>query len=216
MKEWIGWTGGGAPKQLRYADGSITNSPKKIADMMVNYYSQKVKNIQKENPCSGDPLERVREMMRGKECVFKLREVTEDEVSGAVRRMKNSSALGADNIPADLFKKTIKFTKKAITYMINLSTKNNDFATLWKISKVIPLLKPDGDHLNPKDFRPVSLLGPLSRLVEMLVCIQVMKYLEDNCLLHSSIHGYGKDHSCASAIIEMYNNAIVAQESGEW
>ena len=100
--------------------------------------------------------------------------------------------------------------------MINLSTKNNDFATLWKISKVIPLLKPDGDHLNPKDFRPVSLLGPLSRLVEMLVCIQVMKYLEDNCLLHSSIHGYGKDHSCASAIIEMYNNAIVAQESGEW
>ena len=81
--------------------------------MMVNYYSQKVKNIQKENPCSGDPLERVREMMRGKECVFKLREVTEEEVSGAVRRMKNSSALGADNIPADLFKKNHQVHKES-------------------------------------------------------------------------------------------------------
>ena len=114
LKEWIGWTGGGAPKQLIYADGSITNSPKKIADMMVNYYSQKVKNIQKENPCSGDPLERVREMMRGKECVFKLREVTEEEVSGAVRRMKNSSALGADKIPADLLKNQSSSERKQL------------------------------------------------------------------------------------------------------
>ena len=104
--------------------------------MMVNYYSQKVKNIRKENPCSGDPLERVREMMRGKECVFKLREVTEDEVSGAVRRMKNSSALGADNIAADLLKKTIKFRKKAITHIINLSIKKKTLPRYGKYQKL--------------------------------------------------------------------------------
>ncbi len=68
----------------------------------------------------------------------------------------------------------------------------------------------------PRNYRPVSILGPLSRLVEKIVCIQVIDYLETNNLLHPSIHGYRKAHSCSTAVIDMYEEAIMAQEEGQF
>ncbi len=128
--------------------------------------------------------------------------------------MKNSTSLGPNGLQADLFKKSSKYTLKAICHIANLSIRTKSFASLWKVAKVIPIWKGD-DELEAKNYRPVSLLNPLSRLVEKLVSNQVMKYLEENQLFHENIHGYRKQHGCVTALLEVYEDAIAAQHHGE-
>ena len=55
----------------------------------------------------------------------------------------------------------------------------------------------------------------MSRLAEMIVCDQVVKCLEENGLLHERIHGYRKYHGYTSSIIEVYEEALDAQERQE-
>ena len=62
----------------------------------------------------------------------------------------------------------------------------------------------------------MSLLSPLSRLVEKIISRQVMDYLETNGLLHPDIHSYRKEHGCATSLLEMYEEAVNAQEEGNY
>ena len=50
--------------------------------------------------------------------------------------------------------------------------------------------------------------------MESIICRQVTEYLESNGLLKPTIHGYHGNHSCATAIIEAYEEAFRAQEEG--
>ena len=215
LKDWVGWTGGGSPKQLRASCGKIENSPKAVAGIMSKFYIDKVRRIREGFTGSGDPLIRLKTLMKNRTCQFKLRLVTEKEVLAEMRKMKNSTSLSPDGVQADLFKRTSKYALKAICHIVNLSIQTKRFAQMWKIAKVIPLWKGQGgEKLDPKEYRPVSLLSPLSRLVEKLVCVQILEYLESNGLLHPTIHGYRKEHGCATAILEAYEDAVFAQERG--
>ena len=137
-------------------------------------------------------MKSLKKMMSTKNCSFQLKEVTEGEVVKAMTNMKNSKSLGPDKIQADLLKMTMNWTKKAIQTIVNLSIKERKFPEKWKTAKVVPILKPNEDILLPKSYRPVSILCPLSRLAEKLIVNQVVSYLEENELVHPSIHGYCK------------------------
>ena len=214
LKDWMGWSGADSPTQLKDKDGKIQQSPKEIANIMVKFYKEKVEKIRRDIPGGGTPLSGLEKIMKNRKCVFKLKEVTEDQVKKALHQMRNTCSLGPDGVQADLFKKSAKYALKAICHIVNLSIREGNFALMWKLAKILPLWKGE-DKTDPKNYRPISLLCPLSRLVEKLVCIQVMEYLEENNLIHPSIHGYREYHSCVSASIEAYEDAITAQDNGD-
>ena len=78
---------------------------------------------------------------------------------------------------------------------------------MWKVSKVIPLFKKK-DATLPQNYRPVALLAITSKILERVVYNQIIKYLEENGLLHPSHHGFRKDHSTATALLEMYTKWV--------
>ena len=81
--------------------------------------------------------------------------------------------------------KIIKLAKHqlvpVITHIVNLSTKSQKFPESWKRSKVIPLHKKD-EVTYPKNYRPVSLLPVLSKVLERVIFEQMISYLEENHL----------------------------------
>ena len=126
--------------------------------------------------------------------------------------------MGEDDIPADLFLLALPFMLPAITYIYNLSLMQAKFPSMWKISKICPLFK-GGDQLSredPKQYRPVALLPVGARLLEKVVCEQVMKYLYEKELLHSQNHGYRKCHGTITAILEAQEAALEAMDDGEF
>ena len=71
-----------------------------------------------------------------------------------------------------------------------------------KIAKVIPIYK-KGDHALPCNYRPISLLSVFNKLLERLICKQLLHFLERYELLYSFQYGYRKLHSTTLALIEL-------------
>ena len=104
----------------------------------------------------------------------------------------------------------------AITHIVNLSIKTSVFPTLWKHSKVIPLFKPGvKDKLNAKSYRLLALLPVASKVLERVVFLQIVEYMDKNRLFHPNHHGFRSLHSTTTAMIQMYDTWVEALERSE-
>ena len=128
--------------------------------------------------------------MTNRSCSFNLKRVNEKDVLKVIKNLKNSSATGVDFIDTRTVKLAAQQITPALTHIINLSMSTSTFPDMWKYAKVIPLLKSlTADALLPKSYRPVALLPVLSKVLEKVVFTQLVKYLEENNLIHPNLHG---------------------------
>ena len=83
---------------------------------------------------------------------------------------------------------------KPLTALISTSLQSGIFPDLMKIAKVIPLHK--GGEMNiPDNFRPISLLPVLSKVLERVAFDKVTSHLERNKIVYSRQYGFRKNHS---------------------
>ena len=127
--------------------------------------------------------------------------------------MKNSKSAGADHINTWVIKLVAKEIIPAVTHIINLSISESEFPSVWKLAKVVPLLKKN-DPVIPKNYRPVALLPVLSKILEKAVFIQVVNYLDKNGLFSPNHHGSRYGHNTATALLQMYDQWVEEVESG--
>ena len=213
LKSWMGWKNSGPPSQL-FHEGELVSSPHALASTMNSFFIKKVKNLQKRIPPSKDnPLKYLQQAMSTRTCNFKIECVHPDEVLRIVRNLKNSKSTGLDDIDTNTLKLIIHDILPAFTHIINLSLTTLTFPKSWKLAKVIPLLK-KGDPLNPQNYRPVALLSVLSKVLERVIFMQVVKYMDKNSLFHPSHHGSRAGHSTSTALIEMYDSWVESVEKG--
>ena len=207
VKNWLGWSSGGPPTKL-LVEGTIFTKPKDLAKIMNEFFIQKVENIRRNLPNPlGNPLDSVRNLMWNRTCTFDFGPVHPDEVSKLIDNLKATKSCGLDDIDSYIIKLTKDDLLAPITHVINLSIVNQKFPFDWKVAKVIPLHKKD-ELLYPQNYRPVSLLPILSKLLERAVFGQMIKYLEDNNLLHPSHHGFRSRHNTATALIQMFDKWV--------
>ena len=74
----------------------------------------------------------------------------------------------------------------------------------FKIAKVIPLFK-TGDKALPDNYRPISLLSSFSKILEKVVCIRLLNFLENNNILTPDQFGFRKSHSAVHPMVHMMN-----------
>ncbi|CAH2108919.1 unnamed protein product [Euphydryas editha] len=89
-----------------------------------------------------------------------------------------------------------------ITHIINFSLSCNVFPSLWKRAIVIPLPKTS----NPtclSQYRPISILPILSKVLESIVHKQLYSYLISNCLLCPYQSGFRPSHSTVGALLNV-------------
>ena len=214
VKGWMGWKNSGPPTQL-FHGGKIINSPDDLASTMNDFFINKVKKHRQNLPPSrNDPLENLKRVMSARTCTFSIKSAHPDDVLEIVKNLKNSKSTGLDNLDVRTLKLIIEDILPALTHIINLSLTTLVFPNIWKLAKIIPLLK-KGDPLDPKNYRPVALLSILSKVLEKIIFRQVVEYVEGNGLLHPSHHGSRSQHSTCTALIEMYDSWIQSSEKDE-
>ena len=106
---------------------------------------------------------------------------------------KPKTSVGDDGISAKILKLASNALAEPIKVLINQSLTTGVFPTRYKLARVMPLLKKP----NKKDidnFRPISLLSSVSKVIEKCVFNQMIVYFEDNNLLCDSQYGYRKEH----------------------
>ena len=75
----------------------------------------------------------------------------------------------------------------------------------WKIARVIPLFK-NGKRNLPGNYRPISVLPAISKVMERILHTQLYEYLTANNLLSEHQYGFRKFHSTTSALLDCTND----------
>ena len=85
-----------------------------------------------------------------------------------------------------------------------------------KITFITPVLKKPGlDPDADENYRPISLLSFLSKLLERAAALQLVKYLESNCFFVSVQSAYRSNHSTETALVKVLNDILCSIDEGD-
>ena len=116
--------------------------------------------------------------------------------------MNSKKSYGVDGIQARFLKDAASEIKGAITYIINLSIDTNEVPTEFKYARIKPLFKKGNRNL-VENYRPVSILSVVSKILEKAIYVQFDKYLNKNNLLYSQQSGFRCQHSTDTCFIDL-------------
>ena len=117
-----------------------------------------------------------------------------------------------DPVPTSLLMECLLPT---LTQIVNDSLTCGIFPQIHKSAVVKPLLKkPTLDHNNLKDFRPVSNISVLSKIIEKVVLFQMSDHLCSNSLLNPFQSAYKPRHSTETALLEIVNDLLLFVDNG--
>lgn len=141
---------------------------------------------------------------------FVFGEVSTEEIDRIVRHLK-SNAIGSDNINLKMLNLVFPHLTIYFTYIINKCLINGIFPEVWKRANVLPIPKND----NPTElsqFRPISILPTLSKVLERIVADQLNKYLISKSLLPSIQSGFRANHSTTTALAHIADDIFRAND----
>ena len=131
---------------------------------------------------------------------FHFREVSIVEVSKILKSLERKKATGIDNLPASLLKDGANTIAVPLAYLINLSIQTGMIPNEWKIARIIPLYK-SGSKSSFDNYRPISILPVISKIIEKIIHKQFMDFLEENKLLYKNQFGFRSKMSTEQAAI---------------
>ena len=100
-----------------------------------------------------------------------------------------------------------------ITNIVNTSLNSSLMPDIFKTATVTPLLKKSGLNVEEyKNFRPVSNLPHLSKLIEKVVVKQLNNHMEVYGLTAPNLFTYRKHHSTETALVRINNDILCAIE----
>ena len=120
---------------------------------------------------------------------FKFKYVSRIFIEKQLKKLKRNKATGADDLPTGLLKDCASEISQPLCHLINLSLNRSEIPSDWKHALITPIFK-SGSASDNDNYRPISILPILSKILEKSVHQQLMDYLEDNTLLSRNQFGY--------------------------
>lgn len=127
-----------------------------------------------------------------------------DEIRHIILNMKNSTASDINSHCVHLFKENLEPLLIPITFIVNTILITGEFPEKLKIAKIIPIFK-SGDTEDSSNYRPIALLPVLAKIVEKVISIRILSFLERNNILTANQHGFRKGRNTSSAVQQLVN-----------
>ena len=143
---------------------------------------------------------------------FNFRKISEKELLTFCSKLKPKMSNGLDCLSNKLIKLTFPVIAPVITKLINMSLVTGTVLTQLKTSRVIPIYK-DGSKSAFNNYRPISLISAFGKLVEKIVCAQLIYFLELHNILFEHQYGFRKNHDTIHPILHLIEKARMALSS---
>lgn len=138
--------------------------------------------------------------------------VLESDVLLIISGLKEKSAVGLDHIPSKLVKRYALTLASPIAYICNLSIEQGTFPSAFKKALIIPIYK-SGDKARADNYRPISILPTLSKILERLMNNYLIKFLETNKLLSNNQYGFRHGRSTGDAVQDLVEAIIFSLDN---
>ena len=140
-----------------------------------------------------------------REVLHNLSHVTDAEV----RRLVLSAPCKSFDLPTGLVKDCIDILVTLIVSIVNSSLSEGCFPTYFKSALVSPLLKkPTLNRDDMKNYRPVSNLGFLSKILEKVVASRLNSHIHSSHASNDYQSAYRKCHSTECALLKIHNDIL--------
>ena len=140
--------------------------------------------------------------------------VEKNEVLGLLNSLDVHKSTGPDKLPAKILKLSALLIYEPLTKLFNKSLSTATFPNMWKTANITPIFKKKGSALNPVNYRPISLLSCLSKILERVVFNRIYEHLTTNRLLSDKQSGYRPHHSTQLQLAHMTHELYKSLDQG--
>ena len=196
-------------------DGILSFDPKANAEIFKDFYSNLANDLVKKlpnppNKYGKDAVKKYYENLNPVGKSFSFEPVAYTSVLKLLQQLNPHKSAGIDNLTGKFLKEGAPVLASPITNLINLSISLSSFPDDCKIAKLKPLYKKEA-KTKPKNYRPISLLPLISKIIERIIHDQTQVFLDENKILFTYQSGFRKHYStdtCLSYLTDRVRNGF--------
>jgi len=198
------------PPPVLSLEGETVADPKIVADLFAEHFA----SVSRKNPDA--PGARHRRDLESLGVNFASTGGESYNVPFSLSELKmalsqcHDSSPGPDDIPYAFLR---HMSDSAFTFLLDLYNfiwRTGDFPSSWRVAVVLPIPKPGKDHLQATNYRPISLTSCICKVIEKMVNVRLMWYLESQNFLTPVQYGFRKVRSVSDALLSLESSICEA------
>ena len=132
----------------------------------------------------------------------RLSDVTfmQETVEDLLAKRDPNKAAGPDGVESRILKECAEELAPILKDLFRKSIDVGEVPELWKEAHIVPIHK-NGSKAKMSNFRPVALTLVISKVCEKILCLTIMAFLNQNCLISPQQHGFVSGRSCQTNIL---------------
>ena len=193
---------------------TILTDEKEIADHFNSYFSGIAENILKSRKYEGKHSyqEYLKNPLPNSHIFF---DCDPPEIECLISALEMSKKSGPYSIPVNVLHLLKSDISIPLSKIFNLSMKTGTHPDCLKLAMVVPIHK-KGSKLEVGNYRPISLLSNINKLLEKIVHERTYNFLEKYNCLYKYQYGFRRSHSTNHALIEITEKVRQALDSGKF
>ena len=209
-----------SPKKLWGLINSLTGRvkshppPRSSLDSLRNTFSAVVTDVRRPEHLDLPALEGPLNETTLPECLSAFSPVSVGTVLKHLESIDPRKATGSDGIPGLLLKQCAAVIAPSLTAIFNVSLTTGELPRAFKVANIAPVYK-SGDREEAGNYRPISLLPIVSKVLEKIVSAQLKQFIQRNNLLPETQFAYRANHSTEDALTYAVNQLLLARDQGK-
>jgi len=144
-----------------------------------------------------------------------LQNTTPEHIQKVIKNLQPKYSNDAQGVSTKMVKLIGKGISYPLSHIFNLSLRDGVFPSKLKLCRVIPIFKA-GDPLECDNYRPISLLSSISKILEKIVSKKLIDHLLTNDLLYTHQYGFLPGRSTEHNLLQITNYISQALNEGNY
>ena len=181
---------------IKFGDQNITDN-NQIANTFNSFFAEIGSKLASDiSPTYTDPVKFIQPY--GSE--FTFRAITTVNLIQTIRKISLNKAPGLDKIPIKLIKLAGDAIYDSLLHIFNLVLDTGVFPDDLKLAKITTIYK-EGDKAECGNYRPISVVPTVAKILEKIIYDQLSSYVNDNDIICKQQSGFRPNHSTETALL---------------
>ena len=178
------------------ANGTILDDDSDKANFLNDYFTKQTSLDDSHASLPATPLENT--------STLNSLNITQAEVHETLMSLNVGKAVGPDTISNRLLQELALPLSAPLCNLFNFSLRTGQVPSSWKEAHVTPIHKKN-DPSDVSNYRPISLLNTMGKVLEKIVHKHVFNYFRDNNILTALQSGFVPGDSTVNQLLDLYN-----------
>ena len=181
------------------SQGVLTEDPAAISNEFNTFFSEVGENLAKKITIKPGEFQNTLPPHNAPYLTFQP--IQQKELQKIINNMEPKVSSGIDHISNKILKELYPIIKEPLLHVLNRSIINKHVPDCWKYAKVVPLHK-KGSTKETGNYRPISLLPTISKVIEKIIEKQTRDHLEKHKLITTQQFGFRPAHETTHAVLK--------------